>query len=220
MKFINSKDYNKKYYLLNKDRERERVKKYRENNPEKVKLSRKLSYEKVGKKWRLNNLDSVRKSSREWARKDRLKNPKKYIYCSSEKSKLYQKRYRTKHRKEITAKNVIYQKVKIENDVNYRLRWLLRSRINIAIKRQLGSKCFKTIELLGCSIQQAREHIEKQFKDGMTWENHGTWEIDHIIPVSSFNLTNPEEQKKAFHYTNLQPLNWKENRLKSNKIVI
>ena len=54
----------------------------------------------------------------------------------------------------------------------------------------------------------------------MTWDNHGLWEIDHKIPCDAFDLTNPEEQKKCFHYTNLQPLIKQENRTKSNRIVI
>jgi formylglycine-generating enzyme required for sulfatase activity len=56
---------------------------------------------------------------------------------------------------------------------------------------------------------------------GMNWDNHGScWEIDHIIPIAHFDLTNAEEQQKAFHFTNLQPLYWKENRIKSDRIVI
>jgi hypothetical protein len=63
-------------------------------------------------------------------------------------------------------------------------------------------------------------HIASQFRDGMTWENHGQWEIDHIKPVASFNLVEVDEQRKAFHFTNLQPL-WKsENRRKADKVII
>ncbi len=70
-----------------------------------------------------------------------------------------------------------------------------------------------------CGI--AREHLEKQFKEGMTWENHGLygWHIDHIIPCASFDLTDLEQQKKCFHYTNLQPLWAKENLIKGVKIL-
>ena len=56
-----------------------------------------------------------------------------------------------------------------------------------------------------------RKHIEKQFKEGMTWKNQGKWHIDHIKPCCKFNLLDKEEQKKCFHYTNLQPLWSQEN---------
>ena len=85
----------------------------------------------------------------------------------------------------------------------------------------VSKKSDSTMNLLGCTIQEAREYLEKQFKEGMTWENHGheTWHIDHIIPCASFDLTDPEQQKKCFHYTNLQPLWAKENMSKGAKIL-
>lgn len=85
-------------------------------------------------------------------------------------------------------------------------------------KGSSGSK--ESLKLLGCTLLEFKKHIETQFEDWMTWDNHGqyTWHIDHIIPVSSFDLTNEEEVKKCFHYTNLQPLHWEANLKKSNRI--
>jgi hypothetical protein len=221
MKYINKSDYNKKYYQKNKDKEKARAKKYREENIDKVKLASAERYKKNGKKYRQANLEAFRKRSREWARKDRLENPEKYKkFVKSDVNKKIQKRYRDNNRDKISKNSLRYSKERLKTDTNYRLMWLLRSRINIAIKRQLGNKAYKTVELLGCSVQEAREHLEKQFLPWMTWENHGTWEIDHIMPVSSFDLTKPEEQKKCFNYKNLQPLEWRRNRQKSNRIVI
>ena len=74
------------------------------------------------------------------------------------------------------------------------------------------------MELVGCTIEELKIYLEKQFKEGMTWENRGiVWHIDHIKPISKFDLTNEEEQKKCFHYTNLQPLFAIDNLRKSNK---
>jgi hypothetical protein len=67
-------------------------------------------------------------------------------------------------------------------------------------------------------MQVIWDHLQKQFKEGMTKENHGLWHIDHIRPISSFDLTKPEQQIKCFHYTNLQPLWAKENLSKGSKI--
>jgi len=72
--------------------------------------------------------------------------------------------------------------------------------------------------MLGCTINELWIHLEKQFKQGMTRQNHGKWHIDHIIPCVSFDLTKPEEQSKCFHYTNLQPLWASENLAKGSKI--
>jgi hypothetical protein len=68
--------------------------------------------------------------------------------------------------------------------------------------------------LIGCSITQLREHIEKQFTDGMSWDNYGKWHVDHIVPCSAFDLFDASQQQACFHFTNLQPLWAKDNRAK------
>lgn len=73
------------------------------------------------------------------------------------------------------------------------------------------------LELLGCSYEQLKEHLQSQFKPPMSYINYGEWEVDHIKPVSSFDLTNPKEAIQCFNYKNLQPL-WRfDNRSKHNK---
>ena len=67
--------------------------------------------------------------------------------------------------------------------------------------------------MLGCSIEFFMEYIEKQFKSGMTWQNYGAWHVDHVRPCASFDLTDHEQQKICFHYSNLQPL-WAVDNLK------
>ena len=92
----------------------------------------------------------------------------------------------------------------------------LNARISAAFKRGRLSKSKTTAELLGCSIADCMDWLEAQFLPGMTWDNHGEWHIDHIRPCASFDLTDPEQQKKCFHYTNLQPLWAKDNLSKSD----
>jgi hypothetical protein len=135
---------------------------------------------------------------------------KEYYKDNHEKAKEAVKRWRTDN----PDYKQEYYKNRRKVDPNYKLAMNLRSRIRSAVKSQFGDKAYKSIELLGCTIEEARQHLESKFQDGMTWENYGMfgWHIDHIKPVSSFDLTNPEEQKKCFHYTNLQPL-WAEENL-------
>lgn len=110
-----------------------------------------------------------------------------------------------------------------KDDINAKLARNLRSRLYSALagKAKNGS----AVGDLGCSIDEAREHIESQFCScpisgkSMTWDNYGEggWEIDHVVPLSKLNLTDLEEFRKGCHYTNLQPLWRSENRKKSNK---
>jgi hypothetical protein len=76
------------------------------------------------------------------------------------------------------------------------------------------------IKDLGCSLEELKVYLESKFQDGMSWENYGTvWEIDHIKPLSRYDLTDCRIQAELVHYTNLQPLLIEENRKKGNKIV-
>jgi len=141
------------------------------------------------------------------------KNPDKI----QEKNKRFNKLnpdYRKKYRKN-------YFNKRMEEDSSYKMINNIRSRIRIAIKMQSGLKTSKTAELLGCSGKEAKEYLESKFQEGMTWDNYGKfgWHIDHIIPCSSFDLTKEEEQKKCFHYSNLQPLWAVDNLKKGIKII-
>jgi hypothetical protein len=128
----------------------------------------------------------------------------------------YGKTYYESNRKKVIAKVIARDKTRRLSDLSYRLKANLRSRARTAIKNQCGMRAFKSLELLGVSdIAVVRQHIESQFTQGMSWDNYGEWEIDHIIPCASFDLTNSIEQKKCFNYKNLQPL-WKEDNLKKS----
>lgn len=90
----------------------------------------------------------------------------------------------------------------------------LRTRLHNALRG--NEKSGNTISLLGCSIIALKEYLTNRFKNGMNWDNYGEWHIDHIVPCAKFDLRHPEEQKKCFHYTNLQPLWALDNILKSD----
>ena len=75
------------------------------------------------------------------------------------------------------------------------------------------------MELVGCTRSELCKYLERQFKIGMTWDNYGEWHVDHILPCASFDLTKRTQQKKCFHYTNLQPLLASDNMRKGAKIL-
>ena len=100
-----------------------------------------------------------------------------------------------------------YEKKKVE-DENYKLALYCRNRINTLIVTQNAKKLMGTFYLIGCSILELRQHIESQFEDGMTWQNHSRkgWHIDHRLPVNAFNLQDPIQQLAAFNWRNLHPM--------------
>lgn len=101
--------------------------------------------------------------------------------------------------------------------------WVIASRIRGCITKGIARgnepKNGRSTKLLGCTIAEARAHLESQFTEGMSWETYGAegWHIDHKRPVASFDKTDPNWQFECSHYTNLQPLWAKENRIKSDK---
>jgi len=109
-----------------------------------------------------------------------------------------------------------YRNNRFKTDISFKLLCSCRARLRKAIKG--SNKSASTKKLLGCTIEYLKQHLEKQFTERMTFENYGKWHIDHIIPCSSFNMENEEEQRQCFHYTNLQPLWAEDNLRKSNKI--
>lgn len=103
------------------------------------------------------------------------------------------------------------------SDEQFRLTQCLRSRMGKIIRNLDIAKHSSVIKSLGCTLEQLKEHIEKQFQPGMSWKKHGVhgFHIDHIRPLCSFDLSDPEQYKQACHYTNLQPL-WAKDNLSKN----
>jgi len=103
------------------------------------------------------------------------------------------------------------EKKRLLTDPIYKMERVYRGRLQKAISGWCRSK--KTEEILGCSWEELKTHLENQFQEGMCWDNHGYtgWHVDHIIPLASANSL--EEVEKLSHYTNLQPM-WAEDNMK------
>jgi len=139
--------------------------------------------------------------------KDKIKKyDQKYRKNNKDKIKKYRTKYRTK-----------YYRERRKSDPIFRLVDNIKTRIRGAVKSQSTSKSSSSFKLLGCTAKEAYDYIESLFKEGMSWDNYGEWEIDHIRPCASFDLTKESEQLLCFNYKNLQPLWWEENRSKSDK---
>jgi hypothetical protein len=106
-----------------------------------------------------------------------------------------------------------YQKKRKKEDIMFKI----VSNMRTSVTRYLRYKSKRTFEIVGCTPEFLKAHLENQFKDGMTWENRNLWHIDHIIPLSSAKTE--DEIYELCHYTNLQPL-WSEENLKKGKKIL
>ena len=103
---------------------------------------------------------------------------------------------------------------RLATEPDFKLLVAMRTLIAVMIRRMASGvkKAGHTNELVGCTLAELREHIERQFRRGMSWANYGAkWQIDHIIPCKSFDLSDPSQQRACFHFTNLRPLGCKQN---------
>lgn len=105
----------------------------------------------------------------------------------------------------------IYKRIKnkLQSDPKFRMTHNVRCRIRYVLKN--NKKANHSIKLLGCTFEQLKQHLERQFKNGMSWDNYGDWHVDHIRPCALFDLSDAKQQQECFHYSNLQPLWAKEN---------
>ena len=172
----------------------------------------------INNKSYLNNKEKINIAAKAWYELNKEKHIKytsNYQKINPEKNRLSTAKY-LKNNPEYYNN---YRKNRYNNDPQFKLRVILGTRLNEVLKKSKTNKESNIIKLLGCSLEEVKIHLEKQFKEGMSWDNHGFyWEVDHIIPCDSFNMQDVEQQKLCFNYTNLQPLTKTQNRQKSNKI--
>jgi len=163
------------------------------------------------KQYRQNNKEKIKLSN------------KKYHQNNKEKEQIRHKIYYENNKKQLIKQSVIYNNNRYKNDSNFRLIQNLRNRTRKVLNGIFKSK--PTLELIGCSIEYLKEHLQQTaINNGYTdfdINNYSgdEYHIDHIKPCSSFDLSNPEEQKLCFHYSNLQILLAQENLTKYNKLL-
>ncbi len=206
--------------------------------------SNREKWRKYAVEYRLKNLDRVRandKAFREANRETRRKQSSDFAKRHPDRIKNRNRQYRQAHKAELDAKNREWKlqnqnrvleyraqygprrrelrKLRWASDPLYRLREGTRRTIGDELRLAGVSKTQRSFAVLGCTVEFFKAYLEQRFDLGMSWDNWGSyWEIDHRIPISSFDLSNPAQLKNAFHYSNCRPLPKIENRTKHAKL--
>ncbi len=170
----------------------------------------KLCKKAYNKKYRKS--ESAKKALKKYRETGKYIETKKK-YEKSEAGKVTKKKYQTSEKGRAWQKS--WQKNRRHNDPVYKLQCNLRSGFGNWIKGH--TKTCRTEQYVGCTYKELLDHLESQFEEGMTWENHGEWQIDHFKAQSRFDPTDEEEKFKCWHYTNLQPMWSSENISWGNK---
>jgi hypothetical protein len=197
-----NKNFSKKYFqsLENRETRTRYQKKYLELNTEKL-----IKYHK---EYHLKNKDKI------------IERAKEHYFKNRKKKLLYVKAYNLKNKDKKKDYHKKYNKNRRNVDPQFKIMQNLRSNLWKLITRKRNIiKNKQTRELIGCSVEELKIHIESQFLTGMNWENYSyeTWHIDHIIPLSLAQTMDDIIRLKLMHYTNLQPMWAKDNIRKSNK---
>lgn len=200
-------------YLKNKEHEDARNKKYNQKHKEKL--------QKYAKEFYKENSEYYKNLNHDWYIKNKEKyDANKKIYYKNNKEKILarQKEYKIKFKSEIAKRLRNRHHERKREDVIYALKIIVRQVIRDSLRRKKYKKCDKTFVILGCDINFFKNYIESKFDKNMSWENYGSyWWFDHIVPLDS--AITQEDVIKLNHYTNFQPLFWRDNIIKSNKII-
>lgn len=191
------------------------AKKYRSRNLEAVR-ARDRAYQRA-------NSEKLAEKSKQWARDNPERaalNKKRWTAANRERVACSRRAWTAKNLARVRQASAAKRKARRRSDPNFRILVNLRTRYYLALTGVV-KRSATTRDLLGCSIPQLRTHLESKFQPGMTWENYGpVWHVDHKRPCASFDLTNPEQQRICFHWTNLQPLYATENMKKGARVSL
>lgn len=185
-------------YAANIEAAREKQALWRKANPGRVK--------EIHARYREKNKHAIRQRHREWSASNK------------EAITRYRRARKTLKGDEVRRYAREWARQKRTEEPLFVLISRLRCRTRSALRTASARASTRSVALLGCTRRQLAQHIEGMFADGMSWENIRLWHVDHIVPVSAFDLTDHEQQRAAFHFTNLQPLWAKDNLKKSDKV--
>lgn len=215
----NVREANRRSYERNKAKRNADSKAWYEANKDLALEQSKARYErnKTDPDWRAKKAEyqrAYRTAKRELVNEKR----RGYLARNKDKQRQWAKNTRARHGDKMNErsrawhdKNPGYVRKRYATDEQYRIANIISARFRVALRG--NRKSGRAVELLGCTIEEFRRYMETKWQPGMTWENHRRygWHIDHIRPLNSFDLSDPAQQAAACHYTNLQPMWWREN---------
>jgi len=214
-------EYSREQYQKNKERRKRQQKEWAVNNQDKVRecqarhrqSGKRKEYETKYRDDNLEKLSAYRKNHYQLNKESTLAVNREWYQQNKEYITKHKKMYKEKNRDRLNA----WRREYIRRNPNIRLSSIIRSRLCQIFGN--GWKSDGLEVLLGYSMGELRHHLERQFTDGMGWDNYGQWHVDHIIPVSSFSFGSYDEDefKSCWALTNLRPLWAIENITKSNK---
>lgn len=171
-------------YSVTAERDRARVAAYRSAHPEKVAAAKRAAYLKKHEQYKANGRAAYRRDP--------------------ESKKKYQAEYRRNNLLAVNAATARYKRERLRSDPLFRAQYSMRARVFLAFRKKGLPQRGRTREILGCEWDELKTHMESRFTEGMSWDNYGSWHVDHIIPLSS--ATSEAELVRLCHFTNLQPL--------------
>jgi 5-methylcytosine-specific restriction endonuclease McrA len=186
--------------------------KYKQANPEK--------YAASIAKHRAEKRDRIRQRCSEWKKQNKALSTAINVSCRNKRLDHYRemerKRRQNKPEVSIAAQRRHYAKAS-QNPI-YRLSAAIRAGVTSSLSS--GKNRRRTFDLLGYSVAELRQHLERQFQSGMNWENYGLWHVDHIIPLSAHNFRTADDFdfKRAWALSNLRPLWARENQIKGKRL--
>jgi hypothetical protein len=207
----------KKWYSVpeNRIRKQEKSKEWQKNNAEKIREKAK-EY-----KSRPENIARATILKNEW-RKNNPEKHKQYNLISYKRrvesgyKQNYDKSYRENPANK--AKRNARCSERFKDDLQYKISVSLRAKLYVFLKKDGKVRQGLMSKIIGCTKTELKDFIASKFDQDMNWGNYGKWHIDHIIPLSSFDLTNNDQVLEAFHFSNLQPL-WAIDNMKKGKSI-
>jgi hypothetical protein len=198
--------YLNNYYRENKEEITVKNKKYVQDNYENI--------QEYKKKWHLDNKVEIAEKKKKW-----------YL-TNKEVIQQYKKEYYQNNKGRVIEKTGIWKKQKRKFDKLFELKLNISNTIRRSIQRRF-KKSKVTKQILSCTIDEFKQHIESQFENWMSWQNYGnvcetlepncSWDLDHIIPISYANTE--EEVYTLNHWSNFQPLcSFKNRNIKRDNI--